>query len=98
MRNLILVLILFFSAGALPIAQADSDTAKPAVNEKDHKKTEASTKNESPVTKKDDVQSSGGTVHCDLCTTYCTKTVCDPKCHNDTYACGTHSCNCRPGS
>jgi hypothetical protein len=37
-------------------------------------------------------------VHCDLCTTYCTETVCDPKCHNVRYECGTHSCNCRPGS
>ena len=37
------------------------------------------------------------TVHCDLCTQHCTRTVCDPKCRNETYACGTVSCNCRPG-
>jgi hypothetical protein len=39
---------------------------------------------------------SSGTVHCDLCTTYCHgDLVCDPRCHyTSTYACGTHSCNC----
>ncbi len=33
---------------------------------------------------------SGSTVHCDLCTVYCTS--CDPKCHQ--VACGTTPCNC----
>lgn len=46
-----------------------------------------------------DVDSSGGTVHCDLCADYCTRTVCDlNSCREEQYLCGWHSCNCRPGS
>lgn len=49
--------------------------------------------------KTDEIQGTGGTIHCDLCTTYCTRLVCDlNECRNESYACGTHSCNCRPGS
>lgn len=33
---------------------------------------------------------SGSTVHCDLCTVYCT--ICDPQCHQ--VACSTTPCNC----
>lgn len=33
---------------------------------------------------------SGSTVHCDLCTVYCTS--CDPQCHQ--VACDTTPCNC----
>jgi hypothetical protein len=51
------------------------------------------------VIKADENQKSGGTIHCDLCPTYCTRTVCDTKgCHTENYLCGMHSCNCRPGS
>ena len=37
-----------------------------------------------------------GTVHCDLCPIYCTRTVCDlNKCRTEKYVCQWESCNCR---
>lgn len=37
-----------------------------------------------------------GTVHCDLCPIYCTRTVCDlNSCREEKYICQWYSCNCR---
>lgn len=44
------------------------------------------------------VKPSGPTVHCDLCPTYCTRTICDLNgCRDEQYICGWYSCNCSHG-
>lgn len=47
----------------------------------------------------DDPDSSGGTVHCDLCPTYCDRIECDTKgCRTVKYICGYHNCRCTDGA
>jgi hypothetical protein len=37
-----------------------------------------------------------GTIHCDSCPVYCTRTVCDTKsCWSERYICGWRACNCK---
>jgi hypothetical protein len=84
----ILCIGLFIALGSL--------AAEPDLNTTD---TSITQQKDAPKVLDSDKQSSGGTVHCDICTTYCTRTICDlSKCYDEKYACGTHSCNCRPGS
>lgn len=108
MRSLSVVLLIagFLVVFSSSAAAVDPVPAKPAAEQPQSddtaktKQSKVKAKQSKTKAKKADFdqEHSGGTVHCDLCTTYCTETVCDPKCHNVRYECGTHSCNCRPGS
>jgi hypothetical protein len=46
------------------------------------------------------MKASGGTVHCDLCPVYCTRTVFgnDGRTHEESYICQWYSCNCTDGA
>lgn len=102
MRTIVMAWIVAGLVIGAPVWAASSDgapTDHPAVEKATSKAGNAKSDGKTAGSKSDDgVDHSGGTIHCDLCTTYCTRTVCEPKCRNEKYACGTHSCNCRPGA